>query len=42
MFRLLTAGFALALVALTGGSVAADDKDKDKDTTWSARSARSP
>ena len=35
MFRLLTAGFALALVALTGGSVAAEDKkDKDKTTTW--------
>jgi hypothetical protein len=34
MFRLLTAGFALALVALTGGSVAADDKDKDKATSW--------
>ena len=35
MFRLLTAGLALALVALTGGSVAAEDKkDKDKATTW--------
>src|SRR5437763_13448104 len=33
MFRLLAAGFALALVALTGGPVAAEDKDKDK-VTW--------
>ena len=34
MFRLLTAGCALALVALTGGSVAAEEKDKDKATAW--------
>ena len=35
MFRLLAGGFALALVALSGGSVAAEDKkDKDKVTTW--------
>jgi hypothetical protein len=32
MFRSLVAGFALALVALTGGSVAAEEKDKT--TTW--------
>jgi len=31
MFRLLTAGFAVALVGLTGNSVAAEEKDK---TTW--------
>ena len=34
MFRLLASGFALALVALSGGSVAAEEKDKDKVTTW--------
>lgn len=33
MLRLLTAGFALALVALTGGSGAAEDK-KDTAATW--------
>lgn len=35
MFRLLAGGFALALVALSGGSAPAEDKkDKDKATTW--------
>ena len=34
MFRLFAGGFALALVALSGGPVAAEEKDKDKVTTW--------
>lgn len=34
MFRLLAAGFALALVTLNGGSGAAEEKDKDKAATW--------
>jgi hypothetical protein len=35
MFRLLAGGFALALVALSGGPGAAEDKkDKDKPAVW--------
>lgn len=35
MFRLIAGGFALALVALTGASVSAEDKkEKDKPVSW--------